>query len=157
MEFVIVRGVSFLIILAFAPTGWCADPKPAKDALNGDWALATGLKSGEKMSVEVRKSSYLLLKNGKYTAKVGDQLDEGTYTVDESKTPATLTLVGTSGPNKGKTMLAIFELDKKKLKVCYDMTGKAFPSDFESNPDTHLFLAIYEREKHPVGRAQMRY
>jgi uncharacterized protein (TIGR03067 family) len=142
-----------LIILAFASTGWCADPKPANDdPLNGRWTLARGVMAGEKMSVEVRKSIQLTLRNGKYTVNVGDETDEGTYTVDQSKTPATMTLVGTSGPNKGKTRLAIFELNQRTLKVCYDMTGKAFPSDFESNPDTHLFLAIYERAKQPVRR-----
>jgi uncharacterized protein (TIGR03067 family) len=142
-----VRRVSFLIILAVASTGLCADPKPAKDPLNGVWNLASGVMSGEKMSDEVRKSIHLTLRNGKYTAKVGDDTDEGTYTVDNSKTPGTLTLVGTSGPNKGKTMLAIFELDKKNLKVCYDMAGKAFPSDFESKANSQLFLATYERTK----------
>jgi uncharacterized protein (TIGR03067 family) len=146
-EGVMVRRVSFLIILAVASTGLCADPKPAKDPLSGGWTLASGVMAGEKMSDEVRKSIRLMLRNGKYTAKVGDETDEGTYTVDKSKTPPTMTLVGTSGPNKGKTMLAIFEVDKGTLKVCYDMTGKAFPSDFESKPDSHLFLATYERAK----------
>jgi uncharacterized protein (TIGR03067 family) len=146
-----VRHVTFVIIIAVASTGLCADPKPAKDPLNGAWTLASGVMAGEKMSDEVRKSVHLMLTNGKYTAKLGEDTDQGTYTVDKSTTPATMTLVGTSGPNKGKTMLAIFELDNGALKVCYDMSGKAFPSDFESKPKTQLFLATYERAK--SGRA----
>ena len=142
-----MRHVTLLAVLAVASTGLCADPKPAKDSLSGSWALASGVMAGEKMTDEVRKSVHLMLRNGKYTAKVGEDTDQGTYTVDNSKTPATITLVGTKGPNQGKTMLAIFEVDKGALKVCYDMSGKAFPTDFESKKDTHLFLATYERAK----------
>jgi uncharacterized protein (TIGR03067 family) len=143
-----VRQVAFLCIMAMASTGWCADPKPAKDtAINGNWKLAAGEKSGEKMTDDVLKTIHLTLVGGKYVAKVGDQTDQGTYTIDASKTPHTLTLTGTSGPNKGKTMLAIFELDKGTLKVCYDLSGKAFPEKFESAPNTPSFLATYERQK----------
>jgi uncharacterized protein (TIGR03067 family) len=152
---IIMKQVTFLCIMAMASTGWCADPKdPAKDtAINGNWKLAAGEKSGEKMPDDVLKSIQLTLANGKYLAKVGDKTDQGTYTIDASKTPHTLTLTGTSGPNKGKTMLAIFELDKETLKVCYDLSGKAFPEKFESAPKTSSFLATYERQKsgrHPI-------
>ncbi len=142
-----MKQVTFLCVMALASTGWCADP-PAKDAaINGNWKLASGERSGEKMPDDVLKSIHLTLANGKYLAKVGDQTDQGTYTIDASKTPHTLTLTGTSGPNKGKTMLAIFELDKETLKVCYDLSGKAFPAKFESAPETSSFLATYERQK----------
>jgi uncharacterized protein (TIGR03067 family) len=137
-----------LAVLAVASTGLCADPKPAKESLSGSWNLTSGVMAGEKMTDEVRKGVRLMLRNnGTYISKVGDDPDQGTYTVDKSKTPSTMTLVGTSGPNKGKTMLAIYELDKGTLKVCYDMTGKAFPSDFESKKDTQSFLATYERRR----------
>jgi uncharacterized protein (TIGR03067 family) len=98
------------------------------------------------MPADALKKIILQLKDGKYHAKVGDATDIGTYTVDTSKTPKTLTLTGTSGPNKGKTMLAIFEVDGKALKVCYDLSGKAFPTSFESKtPES--FYATYERPK----------
>ncbi len=72
---------------------------------------------------------------------------------DETKTPHELTIVGTEGPNKGKTFLAIYELKGGTLTVCYDMSGKAFPKKFESEPNTQSFLATYERlksKKRPV-------
>jgi uncharacterized protein (TIGR03067 family) len=150
-----VKPVVCLFVMAMASTGFCADPQaPAKDSanFNGNWTLTSGVKSGEKMSAEELKSIHLVLANGKYMAKVGDQTDEGTYTIDESKTPNTLTLTGTKGPNKGKTMLAIYELeDKGTLKVCYDLSGKAFPTKFESKSDTPSFLATYERHQRRRG------
>jgi uncharacterized protein (TIGR03067 family) len=145
-----MRYVSVLFIAAMASTtAFCQDQKPAKEGheLNGVWALTSGVTSGENMPDEVRKGVHLTLANGKYMARVGTETDAGTYKVDEAKTPHTVTLTGTSGPNKGKTMLAIFELDKDSLKVCYDLSGKAFPEKFESSADNKHFLATYERQK----------
>jgi uncharacterized protein (TIGR03067 family) len=129
-------------------------PGPRKDlaTLNGLWALTSAVRSGEKMSAEEVKGIHLVLANGRYVAAVGDQTDEGTYKIDESKTPNTLTFTGTKGPNKGKTMLAIYELeDQGTLKICYDLSGKAFPGKFESNPDSQSFLATYERQQKRRG------
>jgi uncharacterized protein (TIGR03067 family) len=143
-----VRHATFLIVIAIASTGLSADPQsPAKDPLNGTWTLSSGVMSGKNMADDVVKSVRLALRNGKYIATVGDEKDEGSYTVNQSKTPPTITLVGTQGPNKGKTMLAIYELESGTLKVCYDLSGKAFPEKFESKPDTQSFLATYERQK----------
>ena len=105
-----VGRVSFLIILAVASTGLCADPKPAKESLGGSWNLTSGVMAGEKMTDEVRKGVRLMLRNnGTYISKVGDDPDQGTYTVDKSKTPPTITFICTKGPNEKKTILAIYE------------------------------------------------
>jgi uncharacterized protein (TIGR03067 family) len=103
--------------------------------------------AGKPLPDEIRKSIQLTLVNGKYTVKEGDEVDEGTYTVDATKSPKTITIVGTKGPNKGKTILGIYEVEKGTLKVCYDMSGKAHPESFESKPDSQLFLATYARQK----------
>jgi hypothetical protein len=49
--------------------------------------------------------------------------------------------------NKGKIILAIYELKGDTLRVCYDLSGKARPSEFKAKPDTPLFLVNYKREK----------
>jgi uncharacterized protein (TIGR03067 family) len=149
-----VRYVTTLIVVSVASIGFCADQDQAPPkALNGRWAPETAVMAGKAFPDEVRKSIHLTLLNGKYTVKDGDQVDQGTYTVDESKTPKTITIVGTKGANQGKTILAIYEQDKTTLKVCYDMSGKAFPTKFESTEGSQLFLASYHREK---GRAKGR-
>lgn len=151
-----MRHVSLLVIVATASIGLCADEKssaPDSKALNGAWVLTSGIRGGENLPDEIVKSIHLYVANGKYSVKAGDVLDRGTCKVDPTKTPKTLTLEGTEGPNKGKTMLGIYELDKDTLKVCYDLSGKAFPERFESKPKTPSFLATYERlksKKHPI-------
>jgi uncharacterized protein (TIGR03067 family) len=148
---VIVRYTGLLISVAIvavsASAVWSADPKSDLAALNGAWALTSGVSKGETMAEDSVKAIHLVLVNGKYTAKVGDVTDKGTYTIDTGTTPNKLTLEGTAGPNKGKKMLAIYELDKGTLKVCYDTSGKAFPAKFESKSDSSSFLATYERQK----------
>ncbi len=54
---------------------------------------------------------------------------------------------GTEGPNKGKTYPAIVQLSGDRMKICYDLSGKARPTRFESKPKTLLFLAGYKRVK----------
>ena len=147
-----MRHVSLLIIGAVLTFGATASTvrssdSDAKSEINGIWGLTSGVVKGESMPDATAKTIHLTLRNGKYTARVGNQIDQGTYTVDASKTPKTLSLVGTSGPNKGKKMLAIYELDKGTLKVCYDTSGKAFPEKFESKADTASFLATYTRQR----------
>jgi uncharacterized protein (TIGR03067 family) len=56
-------------------------------------------------------------------------------------------ITGTAGPNKGKTFSAIYELQGDTLKICYDLTGKARPTEFKSKAGTQLFLATYKKVK----------
>jgi uncharacterized protein (TIGR03067 family) len=125
-------------------------------ALNGLWALTSGVSKGESMPEATVNTIRLALRSGKYSVRVGNQVDQGTYTIDASKTPKTLTLEGTSGPNKGKKMLAIYELEKETLKVCYDTSGKAFPEKFESKPDTASFLATYKKSASRSAKRPLR-
>jgi uncharacterized protein (TIGR03067 family) len=141
-----VRHVTFLLIISVASFGWGADPTPApKDPLYGAWALTSGVKAGDKVAPDLLKKSRMALVYGKYRSKMGDQVNEGTYTTDQTKKPATMTVTITKGPDEGKTILAIYELDKGNLKVCFDLSGKAFPETFESKSGTQIFLANYER------------
>jgi len=141
---VVKRVTTLFFILAMAPTGFSADPQEpdaATMALNGKWLLASGEKSGEKLSENRR--IYLVMIDGRYMVKIGGQGDQGTFKIDQTKTPNTLTFTSTNGSNAGKKMLAIYQLNKDTLKVCYDLSGKAFPGKFESKAGTPSFFATY--------------
>jgi uncharacterized protein (TIGR03067 family) len=56
-------------------------------------------------------------------------------------------ITGTEGPNKGKTILAIYEITDDTLRICYDLSGKARPTEFKTTKGTKLFLVTYNREK----------
>ena len=141
-----MRSLTVLIVVSAASVGLCADPSNENlAALNGRWTSDSAVKAGEAYPDNIRKSIRLVLSRGKYTATVGEDVDEGTYKIDDSESPKTITFVVTKGPNKGKTIQGIYELDKASLRICCDMSGKARPTKFESKPDTQSFLASYHR------------
>jgi uncharacterized protein (TIGR03067 family) len=77
---------------------------------------------------------------------VGNQVDSGTLKVDKTKFPRTMQITGVKGPNEGKTLLAIYQVVGDNMTICYDLSGQAYPSEFESLPGTQLFLVNYQRE-----------
>jgi uncharacterized protein (TIGR03067 family) len=156
MKYFCIGGA--LLLTALVQSGWSADSAAKGDlkGLNGLWVPTSAVMGGKPYSEDACKAIQAVFHNGKYAVKVGDQTDKGTFTVDESKDPKTLTIVGTSGPNKDKTIPAIYELDKDTLKVCYDLSGKAAPAKFESAKDSQLFLVTYQRQARKAGSSRVR-
>lgn len=113
---------------------------------NGTWKPIEAEVSGQKLPDEVIKAMQLTMTDGKYTVAVGEKLDTGTYKVDAKAKPATIDITGVEGPNKGKTLLAICELDGDTLRVCYDLTGQKRPEEFKTEKGKALFLIKYKRE-----------
>ena len=122
------------------------DPKD-RDAIQGTWLASTAELGGKPFPEEVRKSIKLTLKDDKYTVTVGKNPDQGTVKLDPSAKPKALDIAGSEGPNKGKTIPAIYELDGDTLKICYDLSGKSRPAQFKTTEGTQLFLVTYKREK----------
>src|SRR5262249_26683745 len=110
---------------------------------DGTWLPATAEIAGQPFPEELRKAMKLDIKGDKYTVTVGDNVDKGSFKVDNSAKPKTMDIKGTDGPNKDQTLLAIWELDGDTMRICYDLAGKNRPSEFKTKPDTQLFLVTY--------------
>ena len=123
------------------------DTKDDAKSMEGTWLASAAELGGEKFPDEVRKTIKLVIGDGKYTVTVGKNPDRGTVKVDPSKKLKEMDIIGTEGPNKGKTILAIYEMTDDTLRICYDLSGKARPSEFKTSKDTKLFLVTYKREK----------
>jgi uncharacterized protein (TIGR03067 family) len=121
-------------------------PDDAK-TIQGKWLPAKATLSGERMADTVLKTISLKLDNGKYEVLVGEHPDKGTYTIDPSTTPKSITVVGTEGPNNGKTFPAIYDLKGDSLLICYDLSGEKRPTEFKSVQGTKLYLVNYHRKK----------
>ena len=100
-----------------------------------------------KFPDEVRKSIKLELKGDTYLVTVGTNPDRGTCKRNPAAKPKELDITGTEGPNKGKTILAIYERDGDKMKVCYDLGGKNRPTEFKTKEGALLFLVEYKLQK----------
>ena len=93
------------------------------------------------------KSISLKMDNGKYEVFVGDKPDRGTYMLDSATKPKSMNVIGTEGPNKGKTFPAIYELNGDTLRICYDLSGVKRPTEFKTSAGTKLYLVTYTRKK----------
>jgi uncharacterized protein (TIGR03067 family) len=139
-----VRRATLLLIVAIALTAHSVNAQaPKRGPLDGLYKLTSGETAGQKSTPEAL--TRLGLHAGKYVSISGAQRDEGTFTLDEKKTPHTITIVGTGGSIQGKTILAIYESTKDGLTICADPSGKAFPEKFESKPDSQLVLNTYSK------------
>jgi uncharacterized protein (TIGR03067 family) len=117
------------------------------DTIQGTWLPSAAELGGKKFPDEVRKTIKLVVKGDKYTVTVGKQVDQGTVKLNPKALPKELDITGTAGPNKGKTIRAIYERDGDTLQVCYDLSGKSRPKEFKTRAGTQLFLVTYKREK----------
>jgi uncharacterized protein (TIGR03067 family) len=133
----------FLSIETVANVGAASEAKK----MDGTWKPISAELAGKQWPQQVLDSMKLILKDDQYTVEIGDNKDEGTVKLDPSKSPKTMDITGTNGPNKGKTFLVIYELKGEELRVCYDLSGKSRPTEFVTRPDTMLFLVTYRRAK----------
>ena len=128
-------------------TAFAADPPDDAKAVQGSWTPAKATLGGQPMTEAVLKSISLKLDNGKYEVSVGGQPDKGTYTIDATTRPKSMTIIGTEGPNRGKTFPAIYELNGDTLRICYDLSGVKRPAEFKSVAGTRLYLVTYSRRR----------
>ncbi len=116
-------------------------------AIQGDWKPVKAELGGQPLPEEVLKTISMKLQDGKYDVSVGGRPDKGTYTINPSTEPKSISVSGTEGPNKGKVFPAIYELKGDSLKICYDLSGKQRPSTFQTSAGTRLYLVTYARSK----------
>lgn len=125
-------------------SAWSEEPKGTD--LDGVWRAETAELAGAAFPESVRKAIQLEIKGGSYTVTIGKSIDKGSLKRDDSTKPRSLDIVGEEGPNKGRTILAIWERKGDTLQICYDLSGKNRPTEFESQEKTQLFLVTYKRQ-----------
>lgn len=138
---------STIFALLIIGVAWSQEAGTDAKLLQGKWMPLTAEIAGAKFpEAELAKIS-LQLADGKYTVEVGKAIDKGTWKIDAASKPKTMDIVGTEGPNKGRTMLAIYELKDDTLRICYDLEGKNRPTEFATSKEKPFFLATYRRAK----------
>ena len=124
-----------------------ANASSDREAIQGLWKPVTAELSGQPMPDTVLQIISLKLDHGNYEVNVGEAPDRGTYTLDPGTNPKAITVIGTEGPNQGRTFPAIYELDGDMLRICYDLSGGRRPAEFKSLAGTKLYLVTYKRQK----------
>jgi len=148
--------VALVLVLSLPSIGSSADVNDPdakdRDALQGTWLPSAAELAGKKYPDEIRKSVKLVIKDDKYVVTVGTEgPDEGTVKLNAAVKPKEMDITGTDGPNKGKTFLCIYELNRDQtkgdtLRICYDLSGKSRPKEFKTQAGTKLYLVTYKRQ-----------
>ena len=137
--------VALVLTLACSPV--LSNRVAAAEDLTGTWLPTAAELGGVKYPDEVRRTITLVIKDGQYTVSVGTLVDQGLMKLNDASTPKEMDVTGTDGPNKGRTIHAIYEHTGDTLRICYDLSGDGRPKQFKTEPTSQFFLVTYERKK----------
>jgi uncharacterized protein (TIGR03067 family) len=117
------------------------------ETFTGSWAAAAVEHDGRKLPEGEVKTVKLTVRGEKYTFRVGDQVIEGTHKLDPGKKPKQIDAVRSKGPDAGKTLRGIYELDDETFKVCFAPAGKDRPAEFATKEGDGYRLMTFKRQK----------
>jgi len=137
------------LVLAAAPrTARCEDQPAAKadkDAIQGTWKLVSAEHGGKIDKPEGADALKIRFEGGQsYQVKGEEKVDPAEFKLDSDKSPKQIDLTPGTGPDKGKTMKGIYELNGDKLKLC--IAGDDRPADFKAEKEDPAVLT-FERDK----------
>ncbi len=131
---------SFLILAALVlPLAANADLKQ----IQGKWKPTGGQVGATKLPKSMLDKMVLVIKGEAYDYSEGNGHDIGTLKLVGKDG---LDILGTTGPNKGKTYLTIFKFEHDTLTICYGLDGKR-PASFEVNAKSKAMLMTYKLAK----------
>ena len=123
--------------------------------LQGTWEIVGKEFMGKKATKEEidKLKGEMVIKDGKLTQWHDDAgersvVSEATLKIDPKARPKALDLTYTKGDDfKGKTTLAIYEMNDDTLKVCYALLDEKRPVEFAGKFDGKALLLTYMRVK----------
>jgi cyanophycinase len=125
-----------------APTP--TDAARKNDPLAGAWVVVAA-RNGGKDDAQL-KDHTATFADGKLSLKSKDGKEHtATYTLGASKAPAAIDLVPADGPHKGKTLKAIYVIEKNELKLCIGKEGEGRPTAFSSEAGEETVLMTLKR------------
>jgi uncharacterized protein (TIGR03067 family) len=115
-------------------------------ALHGIWEMVRAESGGEPSNDLLALRVELHLAADTYHVHfAGELADQGNYARTGDTPHAALVLLGTQGPNAGRTIPCIYQLVGDRLRVCYGMDG-TLPTTFASPAGSPHYLATYRRK-----------
>ena len=121
------------------------------ERLSGTFRLVSGIVDGKEVPEEVRKQTKLVTDGDKFTVSDGGKAGTsaaGTFKIDPTKSPKTADSLQATGPDKGKTLLGIYQIiDHNHKRACWAPIGKPRPTGFSSEPGSGHILQSWERIK----------
>lgn len=123
--------------------------KRDRQRIEGTWLVAALEMNGNKaMDDDAKKLKAVIGADGSWNVTVeGNEVNQGTSTIDPLKSPKTIDFTPTVGDDKGKLSLGIYEVSEDTLKFCVAPSGKGRPGEFTSTQSNEQILLTLERVK----------
>jgi len=112
----------------------------------GKWVPVEVTMNGEPVEKDKLEGVLMTMDGNKYTSKIGENTDAGTFSVDETKTPAAMDVVRVKSDGETATIPAICELRGDTLRICYALGSQARPTGFKSEADSGTLLVTYKKD-----------
>ena len=111
--------------------------------IDGTWCVIRAVHDGVEAPELVVENIEVELGSGKYCVRFGGTVsDRGHFKLSAE---GVLELHGIEGPNKGKTIPAVYQHRGDRLRVCYGLDG-LLPKDFTSAVGSSRYLVFYKRK-----------
>jgi uncharacterized protein (TIGR03067 family) len=111
------------------------DTKDDRKAFQGTWMIVD-TKKGDSKDKEPVTARTVVFDGDTYRIKAGDKVvEEGTFTVDGSKTPKQIEVAATAGMDKGMKWHGIYEIESDTLKAAVGPTDQDRPTKYDNPPE----------------------
>jgi uncharacterized protein (TIGR03067 family) len=119
------------------------------ERVQGTWQISSLEVDGAVMPESAFQGSRIVVKGSTFSTIAMGATYGGKVSIDASKLPKTLDLAFQSGPERGNTALAIYELDGDRWRICLPVAGKTRPTAFATKPGSGLALETLLRQTGP--------
>lgn len=117
------------------------------EKLQGTWTFIALEVDGAKVPEGMLGGSKLIIKGDHFTSISGGVTYEGTIKIDTSRSPKTLDLIFSAGPETGKTAPGIYELGGDDWRICLSLGASSRPTEFATKQGSGHALETLKREK----------
>lgn len=117
------------------------------ERFQGTWQLVSAESDGRPTPEEQTKAVRVTITGGTHTVRLGDQVvaHDVAFAIDPTKTPREVTDTIQDGPDKGKEIRGLYQLDGDTLVSCVAPVGKDRPTEFTGKAGSGQTLRVFRR------------
>jgi uncharacterized protein (TIGR03067 family) len=136
-----------LLLTAFHALAGDEPQKKRTDDLKGSWSVVSMTLGGQPAPEDLVKNYEATFDGRNYKNIIGKEvLEEGDYTIDETKSPKTIDLDIKTGPDHGKRQLGIYKIDGETLTLVFSEPDSGDrPKSFETSPGIVVLKIVLKR------------